>query len=131
MIRAQFAAQTGAAERRIGARTDTSASISPQPGATSKTISKEELLRQSIAARVGALSPDDPQRQRKAFRIFLESILTQELGRVRIDEHRFNRMVDEVLERMEADESLSAAMLEAGGLLLGSGVDVSRRPLPK
>lgn len=132
MIRAQFAAQAGVhAGRRIGARTDTSVSTSPQPGATSKPISKEERLRQSVAARVGALSPDDPQRQRKAFRIFLESVLTQELGRIRIDEQRFDRMVDEVLERMEADEALSAAMLEAGGLLLGGGVDVSVHPTPK
>lgn len=131
MIRAQFAAQSGvAAEKRIGARTESSVSTSPPPGAASKPISKEERLRQSIAARVGALSLDDPQRQRKAFRIFLESVLTQELGRIRIDEPRFDRMVDEVLERMEADESLRGAMLEAGGLLLG-GVDVSRHPPPK
>jgi hypothetical protein len=131
LIRAQFAAQAGVATgRRIGARTETSASISPQPGATSKTISKQERLRQSVVARVGELSPDDPQRQRKAFRIFLESVLTQELGRIRIDEQRFDRMVDEVLERMEADESLSDAMLQAGGLLLGGGVDASGRPTP-
>lgn len=69
-------------------------------------------------SRIGALSPDDPHRQRKAFRMFLEAVLVQEFGRGRLDENGFDQMVDTVLERMESDAGLNAAMQEAGKLLL-------------
>lgn len=71
-----------------------------------------------VALRVQALSPNDPQRQKKAFRIFLESVLTQEFGRDRFDDKGFEQMVDAVLQRMESDAELSAALHEAGNLLL-------------
>ena len=71
-----------------------------------------------VALRVRALSPDDPQRQRKAFRIFLESVLVQTFGRDRLDARGFDQLTDAVLERMDSDAELRAALREAGALLL-------------
>lgn len=84
--------------------------------------SDEAQIRQMVAMRVRALSPDDPQRQRKAFRLFLESVLVQELGRDRLDDKGFDQMVDTVLQRMESDAGLKAALHEAGNLLFAEAV---------
>ncbi|SFO54265.1 hypothetical protein SAMN05443579_103701 [Variovorax sp. PDC80] len=75
-------------------------------------------LQQLVALRVRALSPNDPQRERKAFRLFLESVLVQAFGRDRLDDKGFDQMVDAVLQRMEGDAELHAALREAGALLL-------------
>jgi len=75
-------------------------------------------LQQLVALRVRALSPSDPQRERKAFRVFLESVLVQAFGRDRLDDKGFDQMVDAVLQRMEGDAELHAALREAGALLL-------------
>lgn len=119
LIRAQFASQVHVqADRRAkGSGSEGQRAQVAQPDRAEVTT-KNERIQQLVALRVQGLAQDDPNRQRKAFRIFLESVLTQELGRIRIDESRFDRMVDEVLVRMEGDEDLKAAVLEAGALLL-------------
>jgi len=131
LIRAQFAAQFKAqGKNRSPAGQDadshqvrtahaedkgsTSTDDQPQVDAGNN----EAQIRQLVALRVRALSPNDPQRQKKAFRLFLESVLMQELGRDRLDNKGFDHMVDAVLQRMESDAGLSAALHEAGELLL-------------
>jgi len=126
MIRAQFGAQfraqAQAKERGVagreaphGARTTAGGK---QPQSPSPSSSTDAEIQRMVALRVRALSPDDPQRQRKAFRLFLESVLTQAFGRERLDDRGFDQMVDAVLERMEGDAELHAALREAGDLLL-------------
>ncbi|MDQ0086108.1 hypothetical protein J2W35_006489 [Variovorax boronicumulans] len=92
--------------------------------------SEEAKIRQMVALRVRALSPDDPQRQRKAFRLFLESVLMQEFGRDRLGDKGFDQMVDAVLQRMESDPQLHAALREAGDLLLVDEGDAARAKAP-
>ncbi|QSI29809.1 hypothetical protein GNX71_09545 [Variovorax sp. RKNM96] len=131
LIRAQFAAQLKAQGRH---RSPAGQEADSHPARTAHTEEKgfapagdqpradagdgEAQIRQLVALRVRALSPNDPQRQRKAFRLFLESVLMQELGRDRLDNKGFDQMVDAVLQRMESDAGLSAALHEAGELLL-------------
>jgi len=126
MIRAQFSAQfraqAQARERGVAGREaphdarTTTGGKPPQPPSPADSTDAE--IRQMVALRVRALSPDDPQRQRKAFRLFLESVLMQAFGRERLDDRGFDQMVDAVLERMEGDAELHAALREAGDLLL-------------
>lgn len=130
LIRAQLAAQFKAqgkghqpaaheAKRDAHAARD-SAGAAPRADEAAFTSAESEdaQIRQLVALRVRSLSPDDPQRQRKAFRLFLESILVQAFGRDRLDDRGFDQMVDAVLQRMEADPELRAALQEAGDLLL-------------
>ncbi len=137
MIRAQFAAQFRAQtkerplpsretqQRDVQATRDGDGSSSAmQEGAAKDLPGDQTEIQQMVALRVRSLSPDDPQRQRKAFRLFLESVLIQAFGRDRLDDRGFDQMVDAVLQRMEGDPQLHAALREAGGLLLadaGSG----------
>jgi hypothetical protein len=65
-----------------------------------------------------AISPDDPQRRRKAFRVFLESVLTAEMGTDLVNDPAFHRLVDDVQRTMEADTERAAAMERAGDFLL-------------
>lgn len=70
------------------------------------------------AQRVQAINPDDPQRARKAFRLFLESALLAELGPDLVNDPAFAGMVDDVHRHMEEDAELAPALAEAARMLL-------------
>lgn len=72
-----------------------------------------ELLR-----RVASLAPDDQDRERKAFRYFLEAALVSDLGTNLINDPKFHQLVDIVQQRMEAQPELLAASKRAARLLL-------------
>jgi hypothetical protein len=74
--------------------------------------------RSVIARRVQAIDPGDPDRRRKAFRVFLESVLLAELGEALINDPGFYQLVDQVQSRMQTDADLARAMDEAADLLL-------------
>ena len=95
------------------------------PGKTSASSSSpstqatgDGLIHYLVAQRVQGIAMDDPQRKRKTFRIFLESVLLQEFGMNLIGDSGFQQVVEEVLQRMESDDELHAAMQEASTLLL-------------
>ena len=71
-----------------------------------------------VAQRIRSLGRDDPQRERKAFRIFLETVLVSELGQQLVNDPSFGVMVDHVQAQMESDAALSQAAREAAQLLL-------------
>lgn len=71
-----------------------------------------------IAVRIKALDPDDPKRGRKAFRIFLESVLLSELGEGLINDPQFYQMVDKIQDAMECDPRIQAAIEQAVAALL-------------
>lgn len=76
-----------------------------------------------IVQRVARLSQDDPERRRKAMRIFLESVLLQEFGIGLVEDTGFQTLVDQVFAQMNADTSLHAAMQEAADALLAQSGD--------
>lgn len=127
MIRAQFGAQFRAqAKARAAVARDVPRNADEPRSPPGKD---QAQIQEMVALRVRALSPDDPQRQRKAFRLFLESVLMQSFGRERLDDRGFDQMVDAVLQRMESDAGLHAALREAGDLLLADATpDAHGRP---
>jgi hypothetical protein len=74
-----------------------------------------------VARRIRGIDEADPDRRRKAFRIFLESALLAELGQQLINDPGFYELVAQVQAQMEADTALASAIDEAGDLLLGAG----------
>jgi hypothetical protein len=74
-----------------------------------------------INQRVAALDPADPQRGRKAFRIFLESVLLGEFGEELMNDPAFYQMVDDVQQSMEGDARITAAIDKAVASLLQAG----------
>jgi hypothetical protein len=65
---------------------------------------------ESAAQRVRSIGKDDPDRGRKALRIFLESVLLAELDEGLMNDPEFHRMVDEVQRQMESDPGLAASI---------------------
>lgn len=72
----------------------------------------------AVTQRIEAIAPDDPQRKRKAVRIFLESALLQELGDRLAHDTTFPAMVDAVQQSMQDDAELARAVDRLGDLLL-------------
>jgi hypothetical protein len=82
-----------------------------QPSAT--TPSEQRLI-----AQVAAISPEDPQRHQKAFRLFMASVLAQEFGDALSHEREFEHLLERVIQSMETDETLKKAMRKAAIFLL-------------
>lgn len=67
----------------------------------------------TLASRLAALRPDDPQRTRKALRLFIEAVLLDEFGAALILDADFQRLVDHALSALEADASLGDTLTQA------------------
>ncbi len=86
----------------------------PRTASTAATQSTASPL----AQRLQAIAPQDPQRHRKAARIYLESELAREFGADLVNDPAFTQMVDAVHEQMLQDPETAAALDAAGELLL-------------
>lgn len=73
----------------------------------------EKNLGALIELRVAQIGREDPQRGRKAFRVFLEAVLLSQLGEGLIKDPRFFQLVDDVQLAMEADEACGALVARA------------------
>ena len=73
-----------------------------------------------LTQRLRAIAPQDPQRQRKAARIYLEAKLARELGPDLVNDPAFMQMVDAVHDQMRQDPDTAAALDRAGELLLAN-----------
>ncbi|GAB7541622.1 hypothetical protein [Cupriavidus sp. 8B] len=87
----------------------------------------DDLLTQ-VAQAVVAISPDDPQGRRRAFRVYLGSVLGREFGVHLINDPGFDDLVGRVLDSMEVNPELRAAMDRAGDLLLQTARSSVSRP---
>ncbi len=91
----------------------------PAAAGASPTDSAPDLA-SVVAQRIRSISPDDPQRERKAMRMFLEAVLLAELGQNLVADPAFAVMVDHVQQQMESDPGLAKASTDAARLLLKS-----------
>lgn len=80
--------------------------------------SSQERLAASIARRVVAIDRADPQRRRKAFRAFLESVMLEEWGEELINDPAFHDLVAQVHAQMESRNDLKSMMDAAADQLL-------------
>lgn len=111
-IRAEMAARVKPGERQERA------AQGRQAGKEKVGGSAQQHMGSQISQRVKALDPDDPKRGKKAFRIFLESVLLTELGENLINDPGFYQMVDEVQSSMEQDPQIAEAIGKAVAILL-------------
>jgi hypothetical protein len=78
------------------------ASAGARPGAAGRDLAS------LIALRVGEIDADDPNRGRKAFRVFLEAVLLSQLGEQLINDPQFHQLVGDVQGALEADPTTRA-----------------------
>jgi hypothetical protein len=103
------------ARQRLGARPD-SRVRGDRPPASAPADPRDWLAQ--VARAVVAIEPNDPDRRRKAFRVYLQAILARECGVRQTDDQGFQALVDRVQQSMEADPRLRKAIDTAGDLLL-------------
>lgn len=107
-------------EQGIGRRQG--AATASKSGARTTEKTARAQARQDIASlvfrRIRFIEPTDPDRRRKAFRIFIESVLLVELGEELINDPKFYELVAEVESRMRAESSLAKSIDDAAELLL-------------
>ena len=82
---------------------------------------QDDVLAGLIETRVRAIGRDDPQRGRKAFRVFLEALLLSELGEGLLADPRFFQLLDDVQAALETDEGSRVLVEQAIGQLLAAG----------
>jgi hypothetical protein len=97
-----------------GAPTASSASIAPSVRRSPHTVSP------AMAQRIAAIAPDDPDRPRKAVRIYLEAELAREFGAGLLNDPAFAGLLDAVQQRLEEDAHTAGAA-DALGRLLAAG----------
>jgi hypothetical protein len=104
--------QVASLRRRQGGKAKSASAPAPADAAANPDLAAV------VAQRIRAIPPDDPQRERKAFRLFLETVLAAELGAGLVSDPSFAVMVDHVQAQMESDPQLARASLEAARVLL-------------
>jgi hypothetical protein len=87
-------------------------------GAASAQQNNAADLAAVTAERIKAIRADDPEKNRKALRIFLESVLLGEFGMDLIEDPEFARMVDHVQHQLESEPELARSADQAAELLL-------------
>jgi hypothetical protein len=73
-----------------------------------------------IASRIRQIGRDDPQRGRKAFRVFLEAVLLSSFGEQMVADPRFHQLVDDVQHAMEGQAGCAQLVGEAIDQLLAT-----------
>lgn len=73
-----------------------------------------------ILQRVGSIASNDPDRRRKAFRVFLEAVLLDEFGVHLVNDAGFHQLVETVTSHMETHGDLAPLIHEATDVLLRS-----------
>lgn len=108
-----------ASERRAEPAATGAVSDAPRAATADQPADAAAAVRQAaLARRIRAIDGDDPMRDRKAFRIFLESILLAEFGGQLLSDPAFHDCVDAVHRQMEADDELVNVMQAAARLLI-------------
>lgn len=72
----------------------------------------------AMAQRLQAIAREDPDRRRKAVRLYLESELAREFGQDLLNDPLFPQLLDAVQDQMQADAPTAAAADALGDLLL-------------
>lgn len=68
--------------------------------------------------RLKAIQPDDPNRARKAFRLFMEAVLARKFKDLIPSDIQFTQILEQVLQQIEDDPELRGTSLKAGEALL-------------
>lgn len=71
-----------------------------------------------MAQRITAIDREDPDRRRKAVRIYLEAELAREFGAGLLNDPSLPQMLDAVQQRMQEDAATASAVAALGELLL-------------
>ncbi|MBA2964198.1 MULTISPECIES: hypothetical protein [Ramlibacter] len=91
--------------------------VHAKPASTAQARPAAQSLAATALQRIRAVPPDDPDRRRKALRIYLETTLLQAFGTQLALDGGFTQLLDAVQERMAADPQIAAVADRAAAML--------------
>jgi hypothetical protein len=100
-------------QAQLTQRPGTPAARGRAPARSGAAGATSDELAALIELRVRQLDRDDPQRGRKAFRLFLESVLLAQFGSAAGNDPKFHLLVDDVQAAMERNDAMRAMMDKA------------------
>jgi hypothetical protein len=74
----------------------------------------------ALLGAIAAIPPRDPQRRRKAFRLYLQAVLSREFAVADVEAPEFQALVDGVFGSLDASEQLRSAIERAADHLLAT-----------
>ena len=110
VIRAQLSARAPAAAAARAVRGDVAAA----------GRQAERNLAGLIELRIRQIAPGDPQRGRRAFRVFLGAVLLSHFGEELMHDPKFYQLLGDVQDALEADPASSLLVRDAIAQLLAS-----------
>ena len=119
IVRAQLSAA-----RQLADPTKTAAKSSGNQGGRLRPPSQDDdsdsalQSEAQLMSRIRSIRPDDEERQKKVFRMFLESVIADEFGPTVSETASFEHIIDRVLAHMYADADLRDASDTAAEVLL-------------
>jgi hypothetical protein len=116
-----------AAAGRAGIPRTGTTSSSPRPRTEQNEPAVSEDLAGTMARRLATIEATDPDRRRKAFRVFLESVLLDEWGSQLINDPAFQQLVDQVQSQMTSEAQLRTLMGQAADRLLAGTLPRAKR----
>lgn len=85
------------------------------PGPQARQVSRD--ITTAALQRIRSIARDDPDRPRKALRVYLETTLLQAFGPQLALDNGFTQLLDAVQDRMAADPQITAVAERAAALL--------------
>jgi hypothetical protein len=107
---------TAALREQLAALRERGRSHAPPAVATARA--QRHAVAGTLAQRIAAIAPADPDRRRKAVRLFVEARIAAELGEQLRNDPGFPRMLDAIQSRMQADAQVAAAVESLGEWLV-------------
>jgi uncharacterized protein with ATP-grasp and redox domains len=98
---------------------------SAQPASEAPAQARRRQVARHVLQRVREIGADDPQRRRRAMRVFLEGNVLALFGIEALADSQMQRMLDDVLQTMQADSQLATAVERAADRLLAGDASLA------
>lgn len=105
ILRRRIANEAAAKGRKLGGTKETG-------GAAAAQRPSPEALKQRLAEGIESIALDDPERRKKALRVFVEGVLAWQFGDALLNDPRFAELAAEVQATLEKEPQFVEHLLE-------------------
>lgn len=109
---------SGALQARLAALRRPAGAGAPAASGSAPAASSTATSGSTLLHGIRTIAADDPDRRRKAVRLFLQAELLREFGDGLITDPQFGTMIDTVLQQMQQDPQTAAAAYALADLLI-------------
>jgi hypothetical protein len=104
ILRRRIASEAVAKGRKLGGAKEAGGAVNAQRASP-------EALKQRLAEGIEGIALDDPERKKKALRVFVEGVLAWQFGDALLNDRRFAELVSEVQATLEMEPGFVEQLL--------------------